>query len=153
GAMPDFDVMSLGASGNGTDNDADVIQRVVNDAAAARGRVRISQGTFAIATPITIPSYSIIEWDNNAYIVARPRFVRGQDPTRALLELEAANNVTLINPRLNGNLQQNSQPNAPGYFGIKAMSSSNLTICGGHIFDIPVKRTADGSRNINVGGD
>lgn len=114
------------------------IQSAINHAASVSGRVRITQGTYLIKRPLLVPSNCTIEWDSGSFIKASPSFEPGSEgnPGGAMLLLLRSENVTLINPQLDGDKVNNKQIE---FAGLRGVGAKSIQVIGGTIRNMPAR--------------
>ncbi|MDQ0100431.1 hypothetical protein J2T10_000050 [Paenarthrobacter nicotinovorans] len=122
-----FTPEAYGAVGDGATNDAPAIQAAITAATAAKGTVKISGKTYAVATMLTLDANTPvrIDWEQGSWIKATATMT-------AVLQKPAGpcSGIILNNPRIDGNSLANQ--------GLDILQSNLMEIHGGTIMNVLV---------------
>ena len=134
-------VKDFGAVGDGVTDDTAAIQAALN----VGGSIFFPKGTYLISDPLIVKSNTTIQMDGTVKVSAMP--IGGYETVFITDPASPADNVTFINPNIDGN---NVVPTS----GIMVRyGATNVRVVGGHIKNCANNSSTPGGRGFNLEGD
>lgn len=115
------------------------LQKILAEASKT-GRKVLIEGSHTLDRTLHVWSNTTVEWASGALLIAAENYKSGY-----MIRFDNQENITFINPQLDGNKEKNSSGKALGIHGFGGAGASRIQIMGGHIRNMPRTRRTDPS--------